>query len=452
MSPESRQKQIITRLKNVNVALKKVVFDLRKTVNLQQRKIDQLETKLQDKESQRKLLLSYLYKPQTASKEKKKRGKRPGAMGFQRQTPKDSEVTHKQEFPLAACPTCERQLSAPVDQVIKYEEDIDLAPKKIIKQFVIPRYWCPRCQDFVKSPHVPPIVRIGPNVMAYVLYARYRLRLPQLKIKESLQDLHNFTISEGEVAEKIQEAQALFGKDYQAISELIKTAKVVYADETGWRMEGENWFLWVFTSKKQTRYIISPTRGGGVAEDALGTKKDRVIVSDGYKVYQNLPGKNQQCWVHLLRVAKFHSMPMYEDLLKIYLKLQNELLKLIKDRDPPYVEKRLQSILETTYPEPLASKVQARISNHQKLLLTCLGFDGVLPENNTAERAIRNHVVMRKIFGSSRSVSGAYAHEVNTSVIDTMAKQYPSASFFSTMVPLIKKRLEEKQGKHYSES
>ena len=101
-------------------------------------------------------------------------------------------------------------------------------------------------------------------------------------------------------------------------------------------------------------------------------------------------------------------MSLYEDLLKIYLKLQNELLKPIKDRDPPYFEKQLQSILEKTYTEPFANKVQARVSNHQKLLLTCLGFEGVLAENHTAKRAIRNHVVMRKIFGGSRSVAGAY--------------------------------------------
>jgi len=31
--------------------------------------------------------------------------------------------------------------------------------------------------------------------MGYILYARYRLRLPLLKIQESLSDLHDFQLS-----------------------------------------------------------------------------------------------------------------------------------------------------------------------------------------------------------------------------------------------------------------
>jgi len=81
-------------------------------------------------------------------------------------------------------------------------------------------------------------------------------------------------------------------------------------------------------------------------------------------------------------------------------------------------------------------------------LLTCLDYEGVLPENNTAERAIRPQVVMRKIFGGSRSLDGAKAHEVNTSVIETMRKQNPDKNFFEIMLPLLEKRAEERQKGH----
>ena len=80
------------------------------------------------------------------------------------------------------------------------------------------------------------------------------------------------------------------------------------------------------------------------------------------------------------------------------------------------------------------------MERHKPFLFTCLSYDDVLPENNTAERAIRPQVVMRKIFGGSRSLAGVKAHEVNTSVIETMRKQNPDVNFFDVILPLLEKR------------
>lgn len=450
LSREKRLEQQVTRLKNLNQRHRKTITELKAIIKQQDKRIRELQEKIEDKEAQRKQLLSYLYKPNKKKGTAQPRGKKPGAPGYQRPKPKEDEVTETHAFTMPKCPSCRiTPLGKPTETVVKYEEDIDLAPRKIIIKYLIARYWCSKCQEFVRSPDIPPITRIGPNVMGYILYARYRLRLPQAKIKESLEDLHNFVISDGEVAEKLQEAERLFGKDYRAIAELIKAAKIVYADETGWRMEGENWWLWVFKTNKGVRYVIEDTRGKGVPEKALGTKKDRVIISDGYKVYDNLPGDNQQCWVHLLRVARDASPTLHEDLVRLYVELGEELLKPLSQRDPPFFTQKLQTIIEKDYSDLPAKKAQERIVRHQKQLLTCLSYEGVLPENNTAERALRNHVVMRKIFGGSRSPDGAHAHEVNTSVIDTMIQQNPDSSFFDTMLPLIKKRIEEKQGRTY---
>jgi transposase len=449
LTREAYLRQSNTRLKKSNALLREESKLLKKQMNLLERRIKELEDKLQDKESQRKQLMSYLYKPNTQRGESKKLGKKKGARGYQRPKPKDKEVTEFHEFPLFACTTCENPLDKPVDTVIKYEEDIDLAPRKITKKYTIPRYWCGKCQEFTRSPRVPPITRIGPNVMGYILYARYRLRLPIKKLRESLLDIHDFKISEGEVAEKLQEAEALFGKDYAAISELIHTARVVYADETGWRMHGHSWWLWVYATDKGIRYVLEHTRGKGVPQEALGENSKRTIVSDGYAAYKNLPGDKQQCWVHLLRNAKFASLSLYQDLAGLYRQLTQELTKNIRDRNPSYFHKALNSIIQKEYAEPLAKKVQARAGRHHEPLLTCLKYKNVLPENNTAERALRNSVVMRKIFGGSRSPKGAKAHEVNNSVIDTNLIQNPDSSFFDVMIPILKKRIEEKQGKLY---
>lgn len=406
--------------------------------------IQTLRSQLADKEAQRKELLGYLYKETKQKEDKQPRLKR--AESCHRPKPREEEITEHCRFSLVQCPICRTQVGDVVDEVTKYEEDIDLRPRKTVKAYTITRHWCPKCETFVKSEQAPAIQRIGLNVLGYILYGRYRLRLPLNKIQESLRDLFDFAISEGEIVEKLKEAQTMFGQDYQAIRELIRTAKVVYADETGWRMDGENWWLWVFVTDQGVRYLLEGSRGGGIPREALGSKKDRVLVSDGYKAYDKLPGDHQQCWVHLLRVAKLASPLMYADIAQLYTELGAELLKPISDRDPPRFRKRLHEIKVFHYraeSEQKLQKVRTRIVNHTDTLLTCLLHMDVLPENNTAERAIRHQVVMRKIFGGSRSPDGARAHEVNTSVIETKLKQHPQKSFFKVMLPLLKQRRDE---------
>lgn len=441
LSNETRLQIRVTKLQNSVLNLQKTVKELLRSNKEKDRTIALLHSKLHDKESQRKELLSYLYRPGKKSGLSKPKGKKSGAKGFQRPKPADSLVTEEHSYLLKKCPACRYPVGGAVDTVIKFEEDISLVPVNIVKKYIITRHWCSHCEEYVKSPEVPPIKRIGNNVLGYILYARYRLNLPFSKIQESLRDLHNFKISEGEIVEKLKEAEVLFGKDYRSICELIKQANVVHADETGWRMDGENWWLWVFvTSRGDTRYTIEKTRGKGVAQDALGQKKDRVIISDGYAAYKNLEGFNQQCWVHLLRAAKLRSMELYGQLAKLYQKLLLELEKPISTRDAAYFTGELEKMIKKKYDEPLAEKVQLRIQRDLATFLTCLKFEGVRPENNTAERAIRPQVIMRKIFGGSRSLSGAKAHEVNSSVLTTLKNQNPDKNFFQALSELIDKR------------
>jgi len=440
LSKETRLEITVARMKKSAESYRLKIAEQKKLLKQKDKRIAELEAKLIDKESQRKELLTFLYKPKKKDKEKKPRGKKPGSQGFHRPIPKESSVTQEYSYELKKCPICHNDVGRVVDTVVKYTEDIALKPPPEITKHIITRHWCSHCETYVKSPNIPPITRIGVKTMGYVLYARYRLRMPFNKIKESLLDLYDFKISEGEIVALLSEAEELFGKDYEAITELIQNAKVVYADETGWRMDGNNWYLWVFVTQKGVKYVIEDTRGKGVPERILGDKKDRVIVSDGYAGYQNLPGDKQQCWVHLLRKAKLHSLLLYGDLCLLFKELLLELEKPIAERNREKLEKEFQELIDKPYSDPEVSKVKFRMKHHKDVLFTCVDYDNVLPENNTAERAIRPQVIMRKIFGGSRSLTGTKMHGVNTSVLETMRKQNPDANFFDVILPLIQKR------------
>ena len=447
LSKETRLTISVTRLKNGMKELREEISELKRSNREKDKTIALLREKLEDKEAQRKELASYLYKPGKKEGPGKPRGKKPGAPAYHRPLPKPEAVTEEHRYALRQCPACRKPVGAAVDTVVKYEEDIALKPPPTVKKYVISRHWCSSCETYVRSADIPPIRRIGINTLGYVLFARYRLRLPLNKIQESLQDLYDFKISEGEIVVLIKEAEILFGEDHEAIIALIREARVVYADESGWRMDGKNWWLWVFRAKDGTRYMIEDTRGKGVAEEALGDKEDRVLSSDGYAAYQNLKGDKQQCWVHLLRVAKLHSPKLYADLALLYKKLLIELGKPIRERDKKRFEEGLAGLIGKKYPEPGAKKVQARMVRHTPFLFTCLSYEEVLPENNTAERAIRTQVVMRKIFGGSRSLAGARAHAVNSSVLETMRQQNPDQGFCEVVQPLLEERWSEHAGK-----
>jgi transposase len=427
-------------------------------------RIAELEYALQDKEAQRKSLSAKLWKAKKDRSAEKAEQNKPGAQtgheARRRPVPPDSDVTDRVVFDLSVCPACKHTVGDVVDKVEKYQEDIDLAPRqKIVRHYTITRHWCPTCQEYVRPINTPAqnLRRFGPNVLGYILYARYRLRLPLLKIQESLSDLHDFQMSEGEVQNQLADAKELFGEQYDLICELIRTAKVVYADESGWRMDGDNWYIWAFVDKDSgaIRYELAETRGGTVAKEALGGKANQIIVSDGYAVYNNTNSPNQQCWIHLIRVAKEkagQAKLLYGDLCAAYAALLLVLAKPNTERtteEKQAIREQLETIQARDYntnkkgkamkepAEPLAREVQARIARHQDQLLVCLDYDGVLPENNTAERAIRPQVILRKIFGGNRSPTGAKTHAVNTSVIATKLNQNPGKSFFEVMLPLL---------------
>ena len=60
--------------------------------------------------------------------------------------------------------------------------------------------------------------------------------------------------------------------------------KSVNADETGFRIDGKNGWLWVFTSVVGSYYKISPTRGHTVPEEIL-EGFEGVLGRDAWKPY-----------------------------------------------------------------------------------------------------------------------------------------------------------------------
>jgi hypothetical protein len=92
---------------------------------------------------------------------------------------------------------------------------------------------------------------------------------------------------------------------YAGIKQSIRHSPFVNADETGWRVNGQNHWLWVFTNKDAAFYQIDKSRGSKMVSNILGEKYQGVLTSDFYSAYNQLQAlAKQRCLGHLLTELK----------------------------------------------------------------------------------------------------------------------------------------------------
>lgn len=414
------------------------IASLQVTVKEQQERIKKLEeiiSKLTDTKNRFRFFLFGEKKNSFKSNGKKPREKRPNE-SYTRSKPSPEEITAREELILEHCPTCKQEVAPSSDSYTTWVEDIVFAPKTVI-EYTIHRHWCRTCKKLVSAPitEALPEMHLGINTIIYVLAEHYRSRKTDEQIKESLERYFNLTLSEGEITLIRHKAADLFGVKYEQIIEAIQNAKVVYADETGWKIMGRNSQCWHLAapSVPAARYIITDTRGKGVIQRALGEDFQGILVSDFYGAYKNLPGKHQVDWVHLLRDTHLlaRGQPESEERRELHEKLTNLYLTIKtfqKNTWTPKTSKRtlkklqaqLQKLICVTWQDKECQRIAQRLGIYQQELLECIRSPGVLPENNTAERGLRSVVVHRKITNGNRSDKGAKTYQVNKSVIETL--------------------------------
>ena len=158
-----------------------------------------------------------------------------------------------------------------------------------------------------------------------------------------------------------------------------------------------------------------------------------IIVCDGWKPYAKFTKRLQRCWAHLLRESKDlaekveEAVPLHKALKKLYEELNSAL-----ESDPPpevrmdlwqIAREALQKWISKEYVDKKVRKLIGKISNGFEYWFTFVIHPGVEPTNNRAERALREHVVLRKILGTLRNNKGTSIHERIMTVLATWAQR-----------------------------
>lgn len=435
------QDEELERLKRLVKQKDKLIAELEKTR-------EELGKLIKDYKDQRDMYRGMVFKENKSKKSKdkkgnlstkqQKRGRKKGHKGVGRKKPKADRY---QRVYATHCPCCHKELSRTNSHTTHTVEDIPelLKLHTIVTEYEIERQWCGNCKKEVQAaaPMVLPNSRVGIHLIVTGLLLKYDAHMPINKVVRLFKNLFGIALSEGGFDNILKRAKKLLGTEYEKIRNQVQTSRVKHADETGWRIEGDNNWIWAFASSQSIYYRVEDTRGKGVAEEELKTcHENDILVRDDYSGYKNLPLKHQSCWAHLLR--KSHEAASKEDastevkrlhkkLTKLYRKLSKTIKKPfdIKQRQQVHSKawRKLKTIIRKNYTHEDARKIQTRITNQRKKLLTAALHKDVPLTNNHAERQIRHMVTMRKISGGSKTMLGARTHAVNMSMLQTIKLQ-----------------------------
>ena len=435
----NRQKEKNERLQKENEELRKKKEALEKKKRELEAEIGKLEGLIAKLTGHRNKLAGMIFKTNLKNDtdgqdpDKKKRGAQTGHKGHGKKAAK--RIDQEKEIHLSHCPHCQAELEESHTFYERIVEDILLPIQTVITKYQIQRQWCSHCQKEVhgQSKDTLPHFRFGLNLIIWILFQKYQLRLPLNLIVNSLKEQYSLKISEGGLQNILHQMKSRFGPKYQALIEEIKKSRVKHADETGWRIQGQNAWCWLFSSQKSILYTIEETRGKAVPDKILGKNPAGVLIRDDYAAYKHLNMAQQSCWAHLLRnsgeplkkkVVSEEMKALHQTLKEMFFELgqslQNDSLAKRKKLYPRY-QVRIKNIIETDYTCPEAKKIQVRIFNQNDNLITALLYNGVPLTNNEAERNIRKMVITRKISGGSRSNEGAATHAVNLSIVKTLS-------------------------------
>ena len=433
---------------------------MREESDQDKRTIRKLEKEIEELKAQLHALHQRQFKgrkkprPETEAGEKersaKKRGAPVGHAPWVR--PKPSRIDRVGEVALPkSCPDCQCPKLEPLKKTHEHiQEDIVLEPRTMAICYQHKVGYCPACQKEVwgvglgELPHS----YIGPAAKATAIYLRYEMNASYRKISRFFKDFFGLQFVPASCFGFEQQASRRGAPLYRDLHEKIHSLAAVHADETSWRHDGENYWVWYAGNDELAYFLFDPHRSGQTAQKLLGEKFSGVLISDAYNSYNAVETLDwQSCLAHLKRKAE----ELEKELALLKGKARDERAQVFCQKVKRFFgqacqeyhkfnrspwrakrarkkEKELRQELAGLCRKPLryepAEAFRERlIGPEQKQMFTFLRHKGVPPTNNQAERSLRPVVIMRKVIQCTRSEAGLENHSVLHSLKETAQRQ-----------------------------
>ncbi len=419
-------------------ALERLVLQLREENEKLKEENAYLKFKLE--ESQSKRYKSNKKKPPDdpppTSPQKKKRGGLFGHIGWFRKRPKEIDIT--KELRLSECPECGSKRLTECKNVSEHITEDLILPRIEVTLRRKHHYYCKNCKKVVSPKDEDEISgsRIGPRAKAFAAFLRYAVKISSRDVKALFEKAFNLKIAVSSIAGFMDALKREALPVYNDLLAGLKKGPFIHADETGWSIDGINYWLWKFSNKKICVSHIDKGRGQKVVEKILGNNYLGVLISDFLSAYNKIITKaKQRCLAHLFRDLEKVIIYWHDD--KEVLRYCRRLGKLLADAmalykeyknkewDERYYTKRAHlndSLRDFSFPNPskrILKRFANRLERHKGEILTFLYIKDIDPHNNHAEQQIRPDVIFRKITNGNRSLTGAENHSVIMTILQT---------------------------------
>ena len=373
-------------------------------------------------------------KPATDKRRGKKPGARAGHAGSRRKVPPqiDARVEHR----LEVCPCCGGQLQRCKRTRARIIEDIPKEVTPVVTEHTVHRDYCPSCRKHAEPvvPDAMPNATLGHHVIALSSWFHYGLGITIGQVQAILGSHLHTAVTAGGLVDGWNRLAAALEPWYQQIGQQIRDGAVLNADETGWRVDGQTYWLWCFCNHRCCYFQIDQSRGSPALQKFFAEVYQGTLVSDFWAAYESVWADDyQKCLPHLLRevlkVDEHNHSGEWAAFSKQLRRLVRDGLRLHKRPDftPDryrsrirLIHRRLCNLADASYLDPDARRLAERISRHRDQLFTFLDTAGVPPDNNHAERQLRPAVIIRKNSLCNRSEQGARTQVVLMSVYRTL--------------------------------
>jgi len=406
--------------------LKKVERYLKAFDNAHTPSSKQLKRNTKNKESKEESDSEETKSDEKSSEENKKKprfpGKPKGSNGGGIKLPKPDDVV---EHKLDTCPISGKPLGEPIGYRVQTIIDFPDKPIQTIEHRFM-QYISPETGEIIEAKIDLPKNIYGKNLQSIVIMLK-NLTNSHEKISDFIKELGAPTFSHRTVQNIAMKYIFALEPTQKNILRELKKESYLHSDETGFREDGKNGYVWGIFTKTKSIFLAGKSRAAKHFKKLIRNFKG-VIVVDGYGGYDYYPLK-QRCWAHLIREFKDLAKDDKEiDVQFRRLLILYEELKELNTGPPDETEIRkakwmLNDIITCLRSIKGAKKIRTYIENGGDDWFTALYHPGVPLHNNHAEREIRSVVLLRKTIGCYRNWKGKRWIDVVISVIHTWKLQ-----------------------------
>jgi transposase len=359
-------------------------------------------------------------------------GAKVGHPGHGRQAvgPTEAQRVERVEAP-ERCPDCGGPLESKGTQA---RSIIDVEPlRRQTIHYQLEQKYCPRCRRRVaaRAPSVLSRNLLSNRLLAHVAVQHYVHGVTLGHLESQLQVGYGTLIGAlHQLARRLEPACPQLVLEY-------RQALVKQADETGWRTDGHNGYVWLFCTATLSLFRFRQSRSAQVAEQVLGHRPlPGVLVVDRYHGYNRAPCALQYCYAHLLRDVQDleREFPAHAEVHRFVSELAPLLARAMHLPGLGLNRARFLELARQTRQEikmavhapaqhPGIQKIQNIFREKAKRLYHWAKDPRIPADNNRSERELRPLVIARKISFGSQSEAGARTREVLMSVLHTLRKR-----------------------------